>query len=54
MGHVTMTIIGGVLAKAYANELIGRSAWFMITPLSDDEFDVTVGSDNKDIFKMTF
>lgn len=49
-----MIVIGESLLRKYVDELIGRSAWFDIMPLPDDEYYVTVKSDNADIFEKDF
>lgn len=54
---VTKIVIGRFLMLAYCQELIGRHAWFNVCPVNqpdDDEYEVSVKSDNRDIFEKDF
>ena len=56
-GLETKTVLGRFLMLAYCQELIGRNAYFEVSPINrpdDEEYEVTVTSDNADIFEKDF
>ena len=47
--------IGGVeLLRSYVDDLIGRDAWFFVEPLGGGDYNVTVTSDNQDVFAKEY